>query len=58
MEGDVGEQAFEQYSQWRTQRSQLTSSVRDGTDKALQALCTWSENIGKVHNDPVPLWFG
>nr|XP_046194026.1 serine/threonine-protein kinase 31-like [Oncorhynchus gorbuscha] len=47
MEGDVGEQAFEQYSQWRTQRSQLTSSVRDGTDKALQALCTWSENIGK-----------
>nr|XP_029513026.1 uncharacterized protein LOC115127552 [Oncorhynchus nerka] len=47
MEGDVGEQAFEQYSQWRTQRSQLTSSVRDGTDKALQALCTWSENVGK-----------
>ncbi|XP_071004188.1 serine/threonine-protein kinase 31 [Oncorhynchus clarkii lewisi] len=47
MEGDVGEQAFEQYCQWRTQRSRLTSSVRDGTDKALQALCTWSENVGK-----------
>uniref|UniRef100_A0A8C7LIR2 Serine/threonine kinase 31 n=1 Tax=Oncorhynchus kisutch TaxID=8019 RepID=A0A8C7LIR2_ONCKI len=47
MEGDVGQQAFEQFSQWRTQRSQLTSSVRDGTDKALQALCTWSENVGK-----------
>ncbi|XP_042168769.1 serine/threonine-protein kinase 31-like isoform X1 [Oncorhynchus tshawytscha] len=47
MEGDVGGQAFDQYSQWRTQRTQLTSSVRDGTDKALQALCTWSENVGK-----------
>uniref|UniRef100_A0A674CC87 Serine/threonine-protein kinase 31-like n=1 Tax=Salmo trutta TaxID=8032 RepID=A0A674CC87_SALTR len=47
MEGDVGEQAFEQYYQWRTQRSRLTSSVRDGTDKALKALCTWSENVGK-----------
>ncbi|XP_029602615.1 serine/threonine-protein kinase 31 isoform X4 [Salmo trutta] len=51
MEGDVGEQAFEQYYQWRTQRSRLTSSVRDGTDKALKALCTWSENVGKEQNN-------
>ncbi|XP_046899246.1 serine/threonine kinase 31 [Hypomesus transpacificus] len=44
---EVDEHAFEQYYQWKTQTRQQSSSVRDETDKALSALCTWSENIGK-----------
>ncbi|XP_062322758.1 serine/threonine kinase 31 isoform X2 [Osmerus eperlanus] len=44
---EVDEHAFEQYYQWKTQTHQQSSSVRDETDKALGALCTWSENIGK-----------
>uniref|UniRef100_A0AAY5K3Y2 Serine/threonine kinase 31 n=1 Tax=Esox lucius TaxID=8010 RepID=A0AAY5K3Y2_ESOLU len=47
LEEDAGEQAFEQFFQWRTLRSRRTKSVRDETDKALKALCTWSENVGK-----------
>ena len=49
---EVDEHAFEQYYQWKTQTRQQSSSVRDETDKALSALCTWSENIGKVYYSP------
>ncbi|KAL0985456.1 hypothetical protein UPYG_G00157130 [Umbra pygmaea] len=47
LDDDVGGQAFEQYLQWWTERNRHTMSIRYETDKALEALCTWSENVGK-----------
>ncbi|KAL4646881.1 serine/threonine-protein kinase 31 isoform X1, partial [Arapaima gigas] len=47
---DVGDEAFEQFCQWKRQRQLETWSVREATDKALQSLCSWFENMAKFLN--------
>ncbi|XP_036394625.1 serine/threonine-protein kinase 31-like [Megalops cyprinoides] len=43
----VGEQAFEQFSEWKNQKQQEIKSMREKTDKTLMSLCLLFSNMGK-----------
>ncbi|XP_064205008.1 serine/threonine kinase 31 isoform X3 [Anguilla rostrata] len=44
---DAGEQAFDQFSEWKSQKQQESQTVRERTDLALQSLCSWFVDAGK-----------
>ncbi|KAJ8415906.1 hypothetical protein AAFF_G00404630 [Aldrovandia affinis] len=44
---DVGEQAFDQFSEWKSQKQQESQSVREKTDEALETLCSVFGNLGE-----------
>ncbi|XP_066571698.1 serine/threonine-protein kinase 31 isoform X2 [Amia ocellicauda] len=44
---DVGENAFDQFAEWKSRKQQEFNSVRNKTDDALKSLCLWFSDISK-----------
>lgn len=45
---EVGDETFERFRQWNSQKQQETQSVKEGTDETLKLLCSWFEKVVEV----------